>query len=141
MTSMKTTTRHSVRDFAFVLRAACVLAVLRLVMRLAPADLLRRCPRVAARRNRRQSPEQVVRAVSAASRLTGGTCLTRALGSRLLLARAGVPVTLAIGARENARIAPFQAHAWIEHRGRPVIHGEPVPAFAAVWRLAPDATR
>ena len=137
MTSTTTTARYSGLDYAYVLRVACVLAVLHVVLRVRPAYLLRRQPRVAARRTPGVSPEQVVRVVHAASRLAGGTCLARALASRMLLARAGVPVTLAVGAGGNGRMAPLRAHAWIEHRGRPVVHGEPVPAFAAVWRMAP----
>jgi hypothetical protein len=44
-------------------------------------------------------------------------CLTRSLVLTALLARRGIPATLVIGVRPD----PFAAHAWVEHRGRPLL--------------------
>lgn len=133
--------RYSGGDVACVLRAACLLALLRPVLRIRPGYVLRGRLRVANVRRPAPSPAQVVRAVRFASRLVGGSCLARALVSRVLLARAGVPVALVVGAADRSPETPLRAHAWIEHRGLPVVHGEPAPAFPAVWRLAPPALR
>lgn len=138
---MKGTGWYSGPDFAWVLRAAWRLALLQPVLRISPGYVLRRSPRLSTARVAAPAPEQVVRAVRFASRLVGGSCLARALVSRMLLARAGVRVTLVLAAAEPRVERPLRAHAWIEHRGVPVVHGEPAPAFPAVWRIAPHAAR
>jgi transglutaminase-like putative cysteine protease len=54
-------------------------------------------------------------------------CLTTSLVLTALLARRGIPATLVIGVRPD----PFAAHAWVEHRGRPLLP----PATAPFERL------
>jgi transglutaminase-like putative cysteine protease len=54
-------------------------------------------------------------------------CLTTSLVLTALLARRGIPATLVIGVRAD----PFAAHAWVEHRGRPLLP----PATAPFERL------
>jgi hypothetical protein len=54
-------------------------------------------------------------------------CLTTSLVLTALLARRGIPAKLVIGVRAD----PFAAHAWVEHRGRPLIP----PATAPFQRL------
>ena len=49
------------------------------------------------------------------------TCLRRALVLQWLLARQGIAVNLRFGVRKEA--GTLNAHAWLEHRGRPI--GEP----------------
>jgi Transglutaminase-like superfamily len=49
-------------------------------------------------------------------------CLTTSLVLTVLLAKRGIPTTLVIGVRSD----PFAAHAWVEHRGLPLL-----PAAAA----------
>ena len=136
--SLTMSVRYSGQQFARIARAACLLLVGNVMLRLRPAYALQACPRVVDGGGQAASPEQVVRAVRSASRLVGGTCLARALVARTLLARAGVRVTLALGASPTACMPRLQGHAWIEHRGTPVGEGESVPAFAAVWRLPAD---
>ena len=62
---------------------------------------------------------RVVRAVrTAAARLPGASCLTEALVAQCLLARYHCQATLCFGVspiRPAGR--PFDAHAWLEHRG------------------------
>jgi hypothetical protein len=45
-------------------------------------------------------------------------CLMRSLVLLRMLARRGVPCRLSIGAQSGER---FAAHAWLEHRGRPIM--------------------
>src|SRR5215831_18997330 len=69
------------------------------------------------------SPEQVARAVTAASRyVPRATCLTQALAAQVLLTRQGYPVSLRIGVAkgEGGRL---EAHAWVENQGEVVIGG------------------
>jgi hypothetical protein len=54
-------------------------------------------------------------------------CLRTSLVLTALLARRGIPATLVIGVRPH----PFAAHAWVEHRGRPLLP----PATAPFERL------
>jgi hypothetical protein len=54
-------------------------------------------------------------------------CLSTSLVLTALLARRGIPATLVIGVRPD----PFAAHAWVEHRGRPLL----APATAPFERL------
>jgi hypothetical protein len=60
------------------------------------------------------------RAVGKTLRLlpTDSRCLIRSLVLTRLLARRAIPNTIVIGVRK----APdFQAHAWVEHEGRPIL--------------------
>jgi hypothetical protein len=58
------------------------------------------------------------------------TCLTRSLFLTWLLRRRGVENDLRIGVRFNG--GSFEAHAWVEHEGRPVNDASDVAArFAA----------
>ena len=54
-------------------------------------------------------------------------CLMTSLVLTALLARRGIPATLVVGVRPD----PFAAHAWVEHRGRPLL----APATAPFERL------
>jgi len=67
--------------------------------------------------------KKVVWAVTAASRYVprGGTCLTRALAVRHLLARRGTWTNLRIGVMKEGKDASLGAHAWVEHEGRILI--------------------
>lgn len=44
-------------------------------------------------------------------------CLEQSLVIYAMLRRAGVPAELKLGVRPH----PFEAHAWVEHRGQPVL--------------------
>jgi hypothetical protein len=58
------------------------------------------------------------------------TCLPRSLALRCLLQRRGIESELRIGVRKSADA--LEAHAWIEHRGEPLIDDE-----AITQRFAP----
>jgi hypothetical protein len=66
------------------------------------------------------SPERIAALVAVASRhgLVRGNCLSQSLTLQQLLRRAGVAAQLRIGARRAAD--GIEAHAWIEHEGRPL---------------------
>jgi UPF0716 family protein affecting phage T7 exclusion len=69
----------------------------------------------------------VVWAVAGASRyVPGATCLTQALGARVLLARCGQQTQLRLGVTRSAA-GQFQAHAWVEWQGRVVLGGADAP--------------
>jgi hypothetical protein len=82
------------------------------------------------------SVEKVVWAVEVAGSYLPGTytCLARALASKVLFGRRGLPGQLRIGVDRDDD-GRFQAHAWLESQGRIVIGGEesaqytPLPAF------------
>ena len=59
------------------------------------------------------------RAVKRALRLPGldSRCLMQSLVLQSLLARRGIPTSLAVGARQGP---DFAAHAWVEHEGFPL---------------------
>jgi len=70
--------------------------------------------------------ERIASSVAAAGRhhLYPMRCLTRSLVLQGMLARRGVPSDLRIGVRKDR--GRFEAHAWVEHRGRPVAEREDV---------------
>lgn len=49
---------------------------------------------------------------------TDARCLSQSLVVLWLLGKRGIPATLVIGTQSEPR---FQAHAWVEHGGRPVL--------------------
>lgn len=72
-------------------------------------------------------------------RLRGvGTCLSRSLALWRLLVAEGVPCALRIGTRRTPA-GEFQAHAWVEHEGRPLNSGRRVWQKYAVF--AEDLSR
>lgn len=69
-------------------------------------------------------PEDLAWAVEVASRVLPGThnCLVQSLACQRLLADHGYAATLHIGARLGGEGAvPMEAHAWVEHGGRPLL--------------------
>jgi hypothetical protein len=116
-------------EFRLLSRAALVLMAMRLALWLLPPHLRERLLRGPARRpalGTASSPETIGWSVTTASRvIPRATCLVQALAARLLLQQAGHPAELHIGvARDGDGL--FQAHAWVESRGRVVIgYSEP----------------
>jgi hypothetical protein len=51
----------------------------------------------------------------------GATCLSQALALHRLLVCAGFPSIIKIGVRKDAQTG-FEAHAWVEHDGRPLLN-------------------
>lgn|SRR5574341_1234140 len=83
------------------------------------------------------SPERIAWAVAAASRyVPRATCLVQALAGRFLLEQHGHPATLRIGVARDDERGNFEAHAWLECRGRVVIGGTQSERYQPL--LAPD---
>jgi hypothetical protein len=63
------------------------------------------------------------------------TCLRRALVLQRLLAARGHAVSLNVGVRRQH--GALEAHAWIEHRGVPLLEAEPdrVPGYTVLGRF------
>jgi hypothetical protein len=81
----------------------------------------------------REEAEALGWAVAAASRhhLYPIRCLARSLVLQTLLARRGIRSELRIGVRTGDD--GLQAHAWVEHEGRPLAEsGDPEESFAAL---------
>jgi hypothetical protein len=118
-----------------LLRAAILLALIRLGLWLLPFRTLRRLlarlAQVPARGRGSGSipPERIVWAVSVASRIVPGTgtCLVRALAAQVLLVRRGHPSRLRLGVARNEK-GRLEAHAWLESQGTIVIGGEESPS-------------
>ncbi len=62
-----------------------------------------------------------------------GTCLVRALTMQILMGRRGIPVEVVFGAKFGAT-KKFEAHAWVEYRGRILIGDMPGLAGMRVLR-------
>ena len=88
-----------------------------------------------------QSPDQVWFAIQQSERvlawairygLHAGNCLSRALTLWWLLRQQGVVSELRIGVRRLA--GAFEAHAWLEYRGRPLYEAEHVRQHYATFQ-------
>ena len=67
-----------------------------------------------------------VQAISARFRIVDN-CLVKALVTRILFGRAGIPVDIKIGIAKGTK-APLEAHAWVESHGK-IILGESQTPF------------
>jgi hypothetical protein len=75
-----------------------------------------------------RSIERIAWAVAVASQyVPKATCLTQALATQVLLAWQGHAARLCIGVARSD-IGQFQAHAWVECKGRVVIGGADAPS-------------
>lgn len=80
--------------------------------------------------------ERVGWAVTVASRyVPAATCLAQALVTETLLRRLVLPADLRLGVARDA-MGCFQAHAWVECRGRVVIGGAVLDTFTPLPPLA-----
>lgn len=61
-----------------------------------------------------------------------GNCLTQAVAAKRLLNRRGIGSTLHLGVAPGPGQAPFEAHAWLEARGRVVI-GQTEQTFKVLY--------
>lgn len=75
--------------------------------------------------------------VAARHHLYAMSCLQRSLTLGILLARRGIQCRLLVGARKID--SSLDAHAWIEHAGRPV--GEPADISQIYSPLTPGVTQ
>jgi hypothetical protein len=126
--------RRSLPEWRLFGAAAALLPLIRLMLLLAPFEVVHRRARSAARRDPAASREDgVVGTVSwavaaAARRLPFATCLSQALAVQFLLARRGIESRLWLGARRT-EVGRFSAHAWVQCGGRFVIGG-PTEGFS-----------
>jgi hypothetical protein len=108
-----------------LLRAAGLVAAVRLALFLLPFPLVRRAVARAGESSHPQlaniRPRRLSWAVQAsARRIPKATCLTQALALQALLAQAGRHGDLHIGvAHDTSRV--FEAHAWVEYEGEILI--------------------
>ena len=113
-----------------ILKAALLIGIIRLALRLLPFRTVERAftrpPREYKRTSRddERYKEGVVRAVRAVARQTLGDkpCLPQALAAQWLLRRAGYATTLRIGVTKGEE-GQLLAHAWMESEGEIVIGG------------------
>lgn len=76
--------------------------------------------------------DQIAWAVKAAARFVpAASCLTQALAAEVLLARAGHPAQIRLGAAKDER-GRVEAHAWVESYGRVVLGGEELERFVVL---------
>jgi Transglutaminase-like superfamily len=130
------------RERWLLIKAALLLALIRIGLRLLPfktlkqfLDSVSRVPAGSHRANQFSS-DRIVWAVISASRyvLVDKPCLTQALAVQLLLKRRGYPANLRIGVNRTAG-KQLEAHAWVESGDRVVVGGgdlsryTPLPAF------------
>jgi hypothetical protein len=112
---------------ATLLRALVWLPLVALQLRLRGFDAASRVARrVGARSDRAPDPRATARLVATAARhgLHRGNCLSQSLTLQRLLARNGIAAELRIGARRAGE--KLEAHAWVEHEGRPLNDGADV---------------
>ena len=142
MSRLRRFLRMSADERWLLIRAAVLLQVISVGMRLLPFRTLRRLI-VLAQMNRADSRsadrlpvERIAGAVEAADRHMPGekTCLTQALAAQTLLVRQGYPALLHIGAAKGEE-GQLQAHAWVESEGRVVIGGHNLGRYAPLVAL------
>jgi len=121
--------RLSSTDQSLLVKAAFVVAAIRLGLWVLPFRSLRRLPARATRvptglhQADRSSLERIAWAMTVASRyMPAASCLTQALATQVLLRRCGYPACLRIGVVKGED-GQLQAHAWVESDGMVVIGG------------------
>jgi hypothetical protein len=128
------------RQWSVLLSALFWLAVTEAGLRLFGLSRLQRMLLPPRRRGHgKVSPEEIgeiVRLVDMAVRRLpySGTCLRRSLVLQRFLAREGIETELRFGVRKSDR--GLEAHAWLEHEGRPLGEAAPVEERFAKLLLA-----
>jgi hypothetical protein len=119
--------RRSWQERLLVARAALLLAVVRVALRLLPFHTVQRMAGRLARSGRdhgapQEAGDQILWALSAASRVLpgGATCLTQALAGYVWLGRKGRPADLRIGVARGSG-GRLLAHAWLQSGDRMVL--------------------
>ncbi len=126
------------RDRRLCVVAACWLILIRVSLSVQPFAATRRlCARAAARRSRGGAVGRIPWAVeTVGAAVPGVTCLVRALAAEVMLRRAGELPELRIGVDPTAE--DFEAHAWLEWHGRPVVGAGGTEAIVALPPLDRD---
>lgn len=123
---------------SLLLQAIAAVTAARLAVGLLPARriraLLTRAVRVGGTGNgTRPSSEAICWAVSvASSKLSGATCLARALAAQWLLAASGHPSSLRLGVARDSS-GDLMAHAWLERDGLAFFGHAGREAYAAIF--------
>ncbi len=109
-------------DRWLALRAACWLVLARLALSTLPFARVQELAALASRRMpiAGLAPGRVAWAVETTARsIPGASCLTQALAADVLLRRQGETPALRIGVATDSE--DFEAHAWLELHGRPLV--------------------
>ena len=110
-------------DRSLLLRSVTLVAAAKLALWVLPFNIARKVLSVGSRRRTGtpdETPERIGFAVSRASEITGGSCLSQAVAAESLLLRCGHPVDFRIGVvkTDDGRL---EAHAWVESGGRLIV--------------------
>lgn len=123
-------------DKVLVIRAAAWLVVVRIALWALPFARVRALmDRAGARRSSASAlaPGRVAWAVETSARsIPKATCLTQALAAKMLLERGGEHPELKLGVAKDA--ATFEAHAWLELYGRPILGDVELGRYAPLER-------
>lgn len=120
--------RLAAADQGFLLKVMLLLWAVRLMLWLLPFRKMRELLTIFSGASSPNAAEQVplervAWAVIRASRyVPAATCLTQALVAKILLTRLGYRAIVHIGVARS-KAGEFQAHAWVESRGKIVIGG------------------
>lgn len=102
-----------------LLRALIVVAVTRIALFVCSVVTARNVAGITARGRKSHAVEQLVWAVTVASRhVPDATCLTQALAIHALLTQSGHPSRVEVGVMKHSR---FEAHAWVVCDGKVVL--------------------
>ena len=127
MGKLKKLLKLSPADLLLLVRAAVLLVIVDLGLRLLPFQMLQA---ILARRPLRWRSQQAAderslgrrrRAVEVAGGYVGASCLKKALTLQWLLSRRGVSTRLWLGVQRWE--GTLRAHAWLEHNGRVIVGG------------------
>lgn len=129
-----------------LLKAASLLATIRVLLWVFPFPVVRPWLDIAGRRSLRfasgsHSPDWLAWTVLVASRFVpgGGHCLSQALALQVLLQRRGYSCKICFGVhRGNSN--GFSAHAWLEHDGAVLIGGDHLGRFVRLTSRADSAS-
>lgn len=123
----------SARERRALLAAVAAVAGVRVLLWVLPYAAARSLLERTARKSRPiasapVSPDRVAVDVARAARiLPRATCLVQALAGEWLITRNGDPARVCFGVARGDR--GFEAHAWLESRGRVILGGEAVARF------------
>jgi len=133
--------RH-LRAREYGLLAAALIVLPLTVLRLRLAGFSRRPGSPVADLPPRAGEAEVVRAtahmVAAAAHVYRASCMPQSITLQWLLRRQGIATRLCVGVRKDDGM--LAAHAWVEHRGQPLIDSPAVHDRFAVLE-PPDSTR
>src|SRR3954468_13204462 len=137
----RATARIRTRELRFVLRAMGTLLATGVALRLHGLAHARRFAARPAAASVREPlrPERIARLLFLASRFGPYRpgCLVRSLALQRLLRRHGIESRLRIGVRK--RRAVIEAHAWVEHEGRPLLEADGVSSEYLPFEALPSA--